>query len=156
MKSPAIEREIAARSFEVDAPQARIWRLIGKVIFSCLPGMEEVEVADEMNFRAIQRMKVAFIELRMKLKGEITDITPPESLAVSLTIEGPGGLIRMRQKVTIGITAIGGKKTAVSCKAVANDAGGPFSRLLLARAKLFVQALFKDMEKRLQYLVAEQ
>ena len=39
--------EIAERRFEVEASLDRVWRLIGKVIFSCLPGMEQVEILDE-------------------------------------------------------------------------------------------------------------
>jgi carbon monoxide dehydrogenase subunit G len=154
MKSPATDREIAGRNFEVDAPQARVWRLIGKVIFSCLPGMEEVEVADELNFRAVQRMKVGFVNVKMRLKGEIVDITPPQSLAVNLTVEGPGGLVRMTQKVAIGMTAIGMERTAIVCKATTSDMGGLSGWVLLSQARPFVDALFEAMEKRLQYLVS--
>jgi carbon monoxide dehydrogenase subunit G len=156
MKSPAMEKEIAWRNFEVDAPQVRVWRLIGKVIFSCLPGMEEVEVADELHFRAVQRMKVAGIGVRMRLRGEIVDITPPQSLAVNLTVEAPGGLVKMKQKVAIGMTAIGPGKTAIVCKATTEGIGGLFGWVLLSQARPFVRALFEAMEKRLQYLVSGQ
>ena len=154
MKPPAVDREIASRDFEVDAPQARVWRLIGKVIFSCLPGMEEVEVADELNFRAVQRMKGGCVKVRMRLKGEIVDITPPQSLAVNLTVEGPGGLVKMKQKVTIGMTAIGTGRTAIACKATAGGMGALSGWVLLSQARPFVRALFEAMEKRLQYLVS--
>lgn len=153
VKSTALDEELAWRTFEVDAPQARVWRLIGKVIFSCLPGMEEIDVVDETNFRALQRMKIAFMEVRMRLKGEIVDITPPRSLAVNLAIEGAGGLVRMTQKVTIGMAAIESGRTAVTCKATA-AMSGILGRLLLSQARPFVQAIFEAMEKRLQYLVS--
>jgi carbon monoxide dehydrogenase subunit G len=155
MKPPVVEKEFASRNFEVDAPQARVWRLIGKVIFSCLPGMEEIDVVDEMNFRAFQRMKIAFIEVRMRVKGEIVDITPPRSLAVNLTVEGPRGLVKMKQKVTIGMAATGEGRTAVTCKATAGAMSGLMGWLLLSQARPFVQAMFEAMEKRLHYLVSD-
>jgi carbon monoxide dehydrogenase subunit G len=154
MNAEAQDKEIASRTFEVDAPQLRVWRLIGKVIFSCLPGMEEIDVADETHFRAVQRTKIGFLEVKMRLEGELTDITPPRSLRVALAIVGLGGLIKMKQKVTINMTAVGPVKTAIACRAMASAGGGLFGWVLLSQARRFVQALFEAMEKRMQYLVS--
>ena len=146
--------EIASRNFEVDAPQLRVWRLIGKVIFNCLPGMEEIDIADETHFRAVQRTKVGFLEVKMRLEGELTDVAPPRSLAVNLSVIGLWGFIKMRQKVTIGMTAVGAAKTAVQCQAAATAVSGLPGGLLLSQARPFVQAMFEAMEKRMQYLVS--
>jgi hypothetical protein len=59
----------AKKKFQVKASQERVWRLIGKVIFSSLPGMENLEILDENNFRAILRIKVLGIPLSLKLNG---------------------------------------------------------------------------------------
>jgi carbon monoxide dehydrogenase subunit G len=154
VKPTTAVKELARRTFEVDASPAKVWRLIGKVIFNCLPGMEEIDVVDEKNFRALQRMKIVFMEVRMRLKGEIVDITPPRSLAVNLAIEGAGGLVRMNQKVTIGMSATEAGRTEVTCEATAASMSGWLGWLLLSQARPFVQSMFEAMEKRLQYLVS--
>jgi carbon monoxide dehydrogenase subunit G len=146
--------EIASRNFEVEASQMRIWRLLGKVIFSCLPGMEEIEVADETSFRAIQRTRVAFMEVKMRLKGKIIDITPPHSLAVSLDLEALRGLIVMRQRVTIRVAAVMPERTEVRCRAVLNASSGLPGWLIVGQARPFVKQMFEAMEKRMRYIVA--
>ena len=152
MSSAMIHTEIASRNFVVDASRERVWRLIGKVIFSSLPGMEEVEILDERSFRAFLRIKVSWIELRMRLKGEIVDMTPPHSLAVDLTIVGPGGLFKTNQKVTLDLTAIEARRTAVACKTTAEGGGTLFRGLLRRQARRFAHSTFEAIEKRLQEL----
>jgi carbon monoxide dehydrogenase subunit G len=90
----AMPIELAKKNFEVEASPERVWRLIQKVIFSSLPGMENLEILDENNFRAILRIKVLGIPLSLKLKVEMTDISPPESFSIKLFLEPPGGLFQ--------------------------------------------------------------
>jgi carbon monoxide dehydrogenase subunit G len=144
--------EIASRNFVVDASQERVWRLMGKVILNSLPGMEEVEILDERNFHAFLRVKIAWLGLTMKLKGEIVDMVPPDSLVVNIALEGLRGLFRMNQKVTIDITSIDQRRTAVACKAMAEGIGILFQRLFLGQARHFGQSTFASIEKRLQEL----
>ena len=59
---------IAERDFVVKTSQERVWRLIGKVIFSSLPGMENVEILDENNFKALLRTRVFGIAVTMKIR----------------------------------------------------------------------------------------
>ena len=98
--------ELSKKIFEVEASQERVWRLIGKVIFSSLPGMENLEILDENNFLSILRMKVLGIPLSLKLKGEMTDISPPDSFSVKLFLEAPGGLFKADQKVDFAMTPV--------------------------------------------------
>ena len=144
--------EIAVRNFVVDAARERIWRLIGKVIFSSLPGMEQVEILDDTSFRALLRVKVLLSELTMRLKGEIVDMVPPNSLGVNITVEGLGGLFRMKQKVTIGMTSIEKGKTAVACRASAESMGILLRWFSIGQARRFAQSVFEAIEKRLQDL----
>ncbi len=97
---------MAEKSFEVEASQDRVWRLIGKVIFSSLPGMENMEILDENNFRAVLRMKTLGIPVSVRLKGEMMDVTPPDSFSVRLFIEGLGGLFKADQKVAFAMTSL--------------------------------------------------
>jgi len=144
--------EIAQKSFSVGASRERVWRLIGKVIFSSLPNMENVEILDENNFRAVLRMKVLGIKLDMKVKGEVVDMVPPESFAVRLGLEGPAGFFPMTQKVGFAISPREKGETFVTCKATAEQMGS-FSRLfLLGQARRFAQGIFEAIEKRLMDL----
>ena len=145
--------EIASRNFVVDASQERVWRLVGKVILSSLPGMEEMEILDENNFKAMLKVKVSFLELRMKLRGEIVEMEAPDALGVKLTVEAPGGLFTMIQKVSVDISSIEQGRAAISCKTVAENMGIFFRVLFLKHARRFAQSTFEAIEKRLQDLV---
>ena len=144
--------EVASRNFIVDASRERIWRLIGKVIFSSLPGMEEVEIEDDRSFHAFLRVKVLLLELRMKLNGEIVDMAPPDSLAVTINLDGLRGLFKMKQKVTIDITFVETRRTGVTCKTMAEGMGILSRVFFLGQARHFAQLTFEAIEKRLKEL----
>lgn len=143
---------IADRNFMVGASAERVWRLIGKVIFSSLLGMEQVEILDENNFRALLRLKVLWVNLSMKLKGEMVDMSPPETFSVNLSLESLGGLLKLHQKVTFTMMEVEKGKTAVNCKAMAKKMGVLFRAILLAQAQHFARSTFEAIEKRLQDL----
>jgi carbon monoxide dehydrogenase subunit G len=147
-----MKTEIASRNFVVDASQERVWRLVGKVILSSLPGMEEMEILDENNFRAMLMVKVSFLKLRMRLRGEILEMKPPDALAVNLTLEAPGGLFTMIQEVSVNISFLEQGRAAVSCRTVAENTGILFRVLFLKQARRFAQSTFEAIEKRLQDL----
>jgi len=143
---------IAEKDFVVEASQERVWRLIGKVIFSSLPGMEQVEILDENNFRALLRMKVLWVQLSMNLKGQMVDVLPPESFSVRLSLEGPGGLFKTDQRVAFAITRVENNKTAVGCKATIENMGFLPRVMLLGQARRFARSTFEAIEKRLKEL----
>ena len=114
--------------------------------------MENLEILDENNFRSILRMKVLGIPLSLKLKGEMADISPPESFSVKLFLEAPGGLFQSGQKVSLAMSPGERGKTGVTCKASV-ESMGPLPRiLLLGEARRFAQATFGAIEKRLKEL----
>lgn len=143
---------IAERNFVIEASRDRVWRLIGKVIFSSLPNMENVEILDENSFRALLRMNVLGLELRMKLKGEMVDMVPPESFGVRLALEGLGGFLQMNQKVNFVMIPVENGKTSATCKATAEKIGMFFRLFLLGQARRFAQSTFEAIEKRLRDL----
>jgi carbon monoxide dehydrogenase subunit G len=148
-----MSKVIAERSFIVESSRERVWDLIGKVIFRSLPGMENIVIVDESNFEASLKMKVLLLELRMKLKGQIVDMSPPDSLAVKLAIEGPGGLFRIILKVTIVTPSIEEGRTAVACQVTAERMGILLSGLSLGYPRRFSQSTFEAIENRLKDLV---
>ncbi len=143
---------LARKEFLVDAPPERVWRLIGKVIFSVLPGMENMEILDENNFRAILRVKMMGAEWPLKLKGEMVEVSPPESLAVKLFLEGVGGLVKAGQKVTIAMAPAEGSKTSVACQATLEEMGLVPRTLFAGQARAFARSTFEAIEKRLKEL----
>lgn len=138
---------IAERNFVIEASRDRVWRLIGKVIFSSLPNMENVEILDESSFRALLRMKVMGLGLNMKLKGEMVDMSPPESFGVRLALEGPGGFLQMNQKVNFAMIPVGNGKTSVTCKATAEKMGSFFRLFLPGQARRFAHSTFEAIQR---------
>lgn len=144
---------VGAKKFSIPALPERIWRLLGKVIFSSLPEMENIEILDENNFRAILKTKLLGAELILKMKGEVIDIIPPQSLAVKLSLSGPGIFSEIDQRVDFTIWAEGQEKTRVECKAVVEKIGRLSRVFLIGQIKKFAQATFEAIEKRLLELV---
>ena len=140
------------RNFVVDASQERVWRLIGKVIFSSLPGLERMEILDENNFRSLLITRVMGAQVTLKLKGEMVDVEPPDSFSVKLSLEGPGGMFKADQKVSFAMTPIDATKTRVACKAVMEQMGLLPGLLLTSQARSFARSTFEAIEKRLKEL----
>ncbi len=143
---------LAEREFIVNATPDRVWRLIGKVIFSVLPGMESMEILDENNFRALLRVKMMGSEWVLKLKGEMVDNSPPESFSVRLLLEGLGGLVKADQRVALFMTPVENGKTSVACRAAAEGMGFWQRALLSGQARSFARQTFEAIEKRLKEL----
>jgi carbon monoxide dehydrogenase subunit G len=143
---------LAQKEFIVNTTPDRVWRLIGKVIFSVLPGMERMEILDENNFRALLRVKMMGSEWVLKLKGEMVDISPPESFSVRLLLEGLGGLVKADQRVALVMTPVENGKTAVACRAATEGMGFLQRALLMGQARSFARQTFEAIEKRLKEL----
>jgi len=126
--------------------------LIGKVIFSSLPGLENMEILDENTFRALLRTQILAFRLTLKLKGEMVDMEPPNSFSVKLFLEGPGGLFKADQKVTFTMTPVEQGKTALTCKATVENMGFLPRLFLFGQAQSFARSTFEAIEKRLKEL----
>ena len=136
------------RSFQVETSQERVWRLIGKAIFSCLPGMENVEILDENNFRALMKERVLGFKVSLKLTGEIVEMEPPDSFSVKLLLKS--GLFRLDQKVTFTTIRVEEGKTTVDCKATIENLKFLTRLFLVGRARSFARSTFEAIEKRLK------
>ena len=152
MRSAMKETVFAERNFSVGAPPERVWRLIGKVIFSALPGLENIEILDENNFRGVLRLKLLGVRMSNRVKGEIMDVLPPESFSVNLSLLGPGGLFTLSQRATFAMKEVDRNQTEITCKATADSVGFLFRFLLIGQARRFARSTFEAMEKRLKEL----
>ncbi len=144
---------VAEKKFSLPSSPERVWRLLGKVIFSSLPEMESIEILDENNFRAILKTKLWGMDIDLKVKGEIVDIIPPKTLSVKLSLIGSGFFSEIDQRVSFTIAEEGKDKTRVECQATAEKIGRLSRMFLLGEIKKFAQATLAAIEKRLQELV---
>jgi carbon monoxide dehydrogenase subunit G len=136
------------RNFMVETSQERVWRLIGKAIFSCLPGMENIEILDENNFRALLKARVLGFKVPLQLTGKIVEMEPPDSFSVKLLLES--GLFKADQKVTFTTIRAEEGKTSVDCKATIENPGFLPRLFLIGRARSFARSTFEAIEKRLK------
>ena len=147
-----METVFAERQFVLEAFPERVWDLLGRVMFDSLHGLERVNIVDENNFRAMLKVKLGFIGLTGRLKGEMIDVTPPQFLAVVLGVRFLGGLLQLGQKVTFTLTPVNEGKTEVVCRALVEGMGTLFKWLLLRKARDFAGETFDSIEARLQQL----
>lgn len=140
---------VAERKFALPSSPERIWRLLGKVIFSSLPEMENVEILDENNFRAILKTRIMGAEMILRVKGEVVDIVPSENLNVRLSLSGPEIFSEIDQRVCFLITPAGKERTVVECKAIVEKISRLSRILLMGQIKKFAEATFAAIEKRL-------
>ena len=152
MRSAMTETVLAERNFSVGASQERVWRLIGKVIFSALPGLENIEILDENSFRGVLRLKLLGVQMSNRVKGEIVDVLPTESFSVNLFLFGPGGLFTLSQRATFAMKEVDRNQTEITAKATADSVGFLFRFLLIGQARRFARSTFEAIEQRLKEL----
>ena len=147
------ELALAQSEFVVKAPIDRVWSLMGRVITSTMPGLERMKPVDESNFRAILRVKVAFISIPMRLLGQVGGGGyETGTLTVNLKAKGMGGIIKLNQKVKFTITAVNEDETEVGCEAVAEDLDLLSRVLLLGIVRKMGKDILAKIEKRLKQI----
>jgi len=146
------KKVVAERIFSIASSPERIWRLLGKVIFSSLPEMENIEILDENNFRAILRTRLLGAEMSLKVKGEVIEISPLENLVVRLSLIGPGSILEIDQRVSFVIKPMGKGETTIICEATVDKIGRLSNALFMRQIKRFAQDTFSTIEKRLRDL----
>ena len=67
---------IAQKEFTIAAPQARVWELLGRIIYRSLP-LEQMEVVSETTFFAVLRWRIAFIRLPLRVKVALVHLPAP-------------------------------------------------------------------------------
>ncbi|MFC2005903.1 hypothetical protein ACFLVG_02965 [Chloroflexota bacterium] len=147
-----METLIAEKKFSVEASQERVWDLLGKVILNSLHGLEKMEVMDENNFRAELKARTFGIPLIMRLRGETTDISPPEALSVRLIAKSKWDLITLVQRITFTLNSAGEEKVTLVCKAVAEELSPILRWFFLWPVKSLARQTLESIEERLKQL----
>lgn len=110
-----------------------MWEYIGRAIFRSFP-MERLNILDQNNFRAQLTVKVSLLKIKMYLKGEIIDVSRPQSLEVMINLKSRGAIIQLSQKVLFSLIAVNGGNTKVTCDVLMEKMVPLFSRILLGKA----------------------
>ncbi len=143
---------IAEKTIGAEASQERVWDLLGTLIFDSLAGLEKMEIIDENNFRAELKTTAAGIPLTWHLRGEIVDISPPQTLGVKLAARSKWNLITIAQKITFILNSAGESKATMICRAVAEDLPAFIRWALLGEVKRLAGQIFDSIEEGLKQL----
>ncbi len=138
------------KQFVLNAPQERVWGLLGGVIYQCLP-VEKVDVINEWLFNAELKLRFGFTRIPLKLKVELTEINPPGSLGTKIRIRV--GIVQFLMAVTFMLRQVNGDKTEVI--GMAKDEGRQaISRWVLSKQRRdFAEKIFDSVEARLRQLI---
>ena len=109
-----------------------------------------MKVIDENNFHAELKTRAFGIPLTMYLRGEMTDILPPETISVRLATRSKWNLITLMQKVIFTSDLAGEGRTEVVCKALVEDLNPLFRLALLGQVKSQATQIFDSIEERLK------
>jgi hypothetical protein len=142
---------VVERKFAVEAPRQRVWNLLAKAIYQCVP-LEKMNILNETNFHAELRLNLAFVILRFHLEGKFVDILSPSFLGCILLVNK--GIIRLGLKVMFTLREISEDRSEVACVAIAEGkrTGGILGWILGIGQKIFAGRVFDSLEARLKQL----
>lgn len=146
-----IAKTLSAQSqFTVDAPQQRVWNLLGRVIYQCLP-LEKMDVVNEKVLYAELRWKLAFVALRFHIRVEFVDISPPNLFVCLISVRK--GIIQLSLRVIFALRPVNQQKTEVTCTAAEEGKAGMLQRWATRRQQQnFAENIFDSMKARLEQL----
>jgi hypothetical protein len=146
-----MDKVIASKKFVVDASLERVWGLMGRVIINNLRGLEQMQMIDENNFSALLRVKMAFIGIPMRLRGQVVGGSVG-ALAVLLKAKGMCGMVKLDQKVAFTATQISEGKTEIICESVAQGLNFLLSIFIMGMVKSMAKDTLDRIEKRLKQI----
>lgn len=136
-----MKQEICGKQYIIDAPRVVVWELLGRAIYRGLP-LERMEVSSETTFRAELRWRLALIDIPLRVKVVLNDISPPDLLKA--LIEVKRSPINQTIRVTFKLHDLGEGKTEVSCRAL-KDGGGLIAWLTRGQEQRFTEQMFDSI-----------
>ena len=144
-----VKTPIAKKQFAIEASQQRVWNLLGRVIYQCLP-LEKMDIVDETTFYADLRWRLAFINIPLRLRGKFVDISPPSFLGCLLSVKK--GIIQRELEVTFRLNPISQDKTEVTCMAEGEETRPPLKWIVKREQQRFAENVFDSIRARLEQL----
>lgn len=143
MKAPVVQRQ-----FVIEAPQQRVWNLLGRTIYRCLP-LEKINIVNETTAYAVLRWRFGFVSLPLDLKLELVDISPPSSLGSKIWVKKLA-IQLVALKVTFTLRPVNKGKTEVVCTAMEEGRGTLLGRLMEGQQQSFTEGMFDSLKARLE------
>ena len=141
---------IVEKRFIIGASQERVWDLLGKAIFYCLPELEKIKVVSQSTFYATLRFRVAFTWLTLNLKGELADVSPPDFMVSILKVKSKWGIIQLLLKTTFKLRSVDEGRTEVVCRATVEQMGAILGWTLIKKQRSLAVNTLDCIERRLK------
>ncbi|MDE0679015.1 MAG: SRPBCC domain-containing protein [Gammaproteobacteria bacterium] len=105
-----------AKTFRIAAPIDRVWPTITdpEQVASCLPGCEQVDKVDELNYKALVKVVVGPIRTQFKVDIACVEQRPPEYAAYETKGEEGGKSSRVKAISTLTLASLSEEETEVS------------------------------------------
>jgi carbon monoxide dehydrogenase subunit G len=88
---------------EIDAPRARVWALVTDpaVLAPCLPAVQSIEKLDGGRFTAQARVGIGFINAKVVVDAEFTEIHEPNDATVLARGHAPGSAVDATVRIVL-------------------------------------------------------
>ena len=116
---------VIEQTLKVKAPIKKVWETMLDVSFliSCIPGIENVEVIDENNYKAILKAKVSVMTAIFDTDITIIDKREPEYIKVTGEGKGRMGVGRVTFGQEVNLKSLSDNETEVAYKLELNVIG---------------------------------
>lgn len=106
------------KTLVVAAPAARVWELLldPKVMGTCVPGMQSIEVISDTEYVANIHVKLAFISAKFKMRTLITEMRAPNYLCSESTGEDTSVASSLKSTTEVFVTDQGEGQTELRIK----------------------------------------
>jgi carbon monoxide dehydrogenase subunit G len=146
--------------FVLEAPIQLLWDTLldPETLRSCIPGAEKIDRLDEKTYDCVIKQKVGPISVRFKFKNILSEVEPPNHVAMEGEGEDIGKAGRFTQKTTIDLKERQGDEVEISYRCNANIVGklAMFGdRILKAKAKKLEADFTAALKERLKTVIAQ-
>ena len=105
-----------AKTFRIAAPIHRVWPIITdpEQVAGCLPGCEQVDKVDELNYKAVVKVVVGPIRTQFKVDIACVEQRAPEYAAYETKGEEGGKSSRVKAISSLALASVSEEETEVS------------------------------------------
>ena len=142
-----------AGTVDIDAPRERVWAFVTdpKQVGQCGPGVESIEVIDDLHFKATAKVGIGFISARFVVNMEFAEVNEPDDATIKAHGQAPGSAVDATAQMRLSDRAAGG--TTMDWDADVNISGTLASvggRLIEGTANKMIGQTFDCMRTTLQ------
>lgn len=120
--------------------------MLASTIIQCMP-VEQMEIVDDSTFKALLKVRIAFVEIPFQIRVRATEIDPIASLGTSVSVSKGG--MRFSIKVWYFLSQIDEDSTAVASTASLEGSSG-LMWLLRNQQRKFARQMFEAIRENLE------